>query len=436
LKKIIILAALVLILSAALNAQDTRGFYIDAGGGWTFVSYPEPFNSRINSFMALTGASRSTIDLDLSIGYAVLPNLCIVGSFGFNYDSLTVSSTLEYSTGLIGPGLKFYPLPSMKYLQLGLDIGYTAISIIDSRYPDSDDGPSGFGAQITAAYDFSSKLTGPAVLLGGKFYAGYLDGQFMPAFSIFAKFVYKGSAKSKVKNPLPVTTPTTPPTSPVTPKPVVYDRSLLTGNLWQLKTGSDLDIYYRFFNDGYAMQASNRLTGGAPGAQESVSYEFKWVFNNGKLTCNSLNGNSVYEGNFTDENTIKGTNKNGDFIRVTDQNTIRKYNDPKYNFSPMTILPVKINNIPVGQGRISLINPGDRNIAVAVVDKDSADYFVINSNSAITYSVANSAYDIYFVMSTEPNTLYRVDTVTINSQKLEITLDTAASSSYGIRKVN
>ena len=183
------------VLIYAQDSGESRGFYIDVGGGWSFIKYPEPFNTNVKNVAKNSAVTRITVDFDLSIGGAVIQNLFVVGTLGGIGDSLSASNTLTLSTFLLGPGIKFYPLPSKKYLQIGLDLGYSFFTITDSRYTESEMGPKGFAAQISAAADFDSTLTGPALLLGGKFYLGILDGEAVTSFSIFAKFVYKGGKK-------------------------------------------------------------------------------------------------------------------------------------------------------------------------------------------------------------------------------------------------
>jgi len=198
-KKLLAFVFLAMFLGTFISAQDEdyrRGFYVDVGAGWGWIKYPEPFNSSVKSVADLPGVTRISIDIDLSLGYAVIPNLYIVGSLGGIADSLSASNTLTMMTMFIGPGVKFYPLPSKKYLQLGLDIGYSGFSISDSRSSDSIKGPTGFAFQLSVVGDFDKTMTGPALLLGGKFYLGILDGEVVPAFSLFAKFVYKAKKRN------------------------------------------------------------------------------------------------------------------------------------------------------------------------------------------------------------------------------------------------
>ena len=194
-KKIFVILFLLFIFGSFVYAQDEgvqRGFYIDVGLGWSWISYPEPLDSSVKAVSKLPSVSRVSLDFDLSIGYALMQNLYMVGSMGMVGDSLSSANTMTLTTILIGPGLKFYPLASQKYLQLGFDAGYSAMSVSVSDSKDTYNGPNGFGMQFTVVGDFDSTLTGPALLMGGKLYLGFLDSEMVAAFSLFAKFVYKG----------------------------------------------------------------------------------------------------------------------------------------------------------------------------------------------------------------------------------------------------
>lgn len=195
-KKAAILLALLVTLGVLAGAQEeTRGFYIDVGGGWTWIKYPDPFNTMVKNIAKISGISRTSIDIDLSIGYALHPRFYLVGSLGGVIDSLSAVNTLSFTTLTFGPGIKFYPLPSMKYLQLGFDMGYSSMSVSLSDSSESFSGPGGFAMQLSVFGDFDSTLCGPALLMGAKGYLGILDGEMVSSVSVVAKFVFKGRKK-------------------------------------------------------------------------------------------------------------------------------------------------------------------------------------------------------------------------------------------------
>jgi hypothetical protein len=229
---------------------------------------------------------------------------------------------------------------------------------------------------------------------------------------------------------------------------IPVETSVLTNNLWQKTDDTGVQKYYKFFDDGFMMYATtfsisgNALPNVAPDGFviENVHYEFKWSLQEGKLTYDLVNYNNKYEGSFVDEFTIKGKEKRrGDLVRVTDQQLIDKYNSPKYNFSPMQVLPIKAKRISdnsAGASQIDLTNPNDYNVVVAIVNGDAADYMGIHSKTSGSLRVPNGSYEIYFVTSDEPDTLYQGDTITVRNQKTEITFTAVNNGNYGIKKVN
>jgi hypothetical protein len=172
--------------------ERNRGFYIDAGLGFGGISY----NKEIDDMLKTAddyGVDRMTISLDLSIGWAVLQNVYVVGSItGFGDRLYKSSDYMQINTYLFGPGVRFYPLTSGKHLQLGADLGLgkmVVVSNISGIEANSSD--SGFAMKFSVAYDFDSTMTGPALLLGGEALLEFIEGEKVAGFSIFAKFVFK-----------------------------------------------------------------------------------------------------------------------------------------------------------------------------------------------------------------------------------------------------
>jgi hypothetical protein len=177
----------------AQTGERERGFYIDVGLGFGGISYKNDINNELEQADDL-GYDRMTISLDLSIGWAVLQKLYIVGSLtGFGDRIYKSADYMQYNTYLIGPGVRFYPLSSGKYLQLGADLGLGRM-VLDSNIPGAAGtvtSDPGFGIKFSAAYDFDSTMTGPALLLGGELLLDFIENETVTGFSIFAKFVYK-----------------------------------------------------------------------------------------------------------------------------------------------------------------------------------------------------------------------------------------------------
>jgi hypothetical protein len=174
------------------TAERNRSFYIDLGLGFGWISYTDELD-KIFKWADDNGLDRLTMSLDISVGLAALQNLYIVGAImGFGDRLYKGSDYLQMNTYLFGPGIRFYPLPSMKHIQLGADFGLGRI-VLDSNVSGTGAVSSspGFGTKISAAYDFDSTTTGPALLLGGNLLLNFIEGETITGFSIFAKFAYK-----------------------------------------------------------------------------------------------------------------------------------------------------------------------------------------------------------------------------------------------------
>jgi hypothetical protein len=187
-----VIAAVVGSTAFSQAIERNRGFYIDGGFGFGWIGYSGE-RDDLREWADGNGFDRTTIALDLSIGWAVLQNLYAVGSVtGFGDRLYKSSDYIQSNSYLFGAGIRFYPLSSMKHLQLGADLGIGR-TVLDSNISDVDPVVSdpGFAMKISAAYDFDSTMTGPALLLGGEFLLDLIESETIAGFSLFAKFVYK-----------------------------------------------------------------------------------------------------------------------------------------------------------------------------------------------------------------------------------------------------
>lgn len=184
-----------LFLSAAMaNAADEkRGFYLDVGLGAANVSYGDDEVDDSLDQLDDMGFDRTTLSLDLAMGGAVLPNLYVVGSITGFADRLdNDDEDLQLNTYLLGVGVRYYPLPSQKHLQLGVDVGLAKMAIDTSV--DEYDGytsDSGTGLKLSVAWDFDSTLRGPAFLLGVQYMAASVEDADFKGASLFARFLLK-----------------------------------------------------------------------------------------------------------------------------------------------------------------------------------------------------------------------------------------------------
>jgi hypothetical protein len=174
------------------QSERSRGFYLDAGIGFGGVRYGVEIDDMLKSLDG-AGLDRVTVSLDFSAGWAVTPNLYVVGSItGFGDRLYLGSEYFQLSTYLLAPGVRFYPLSSMKKFQLGLDAGFARM-VLATNIPSPTTATSepGFGVKISAAHDFDTTMTGPALLLGGECLVDFIEHETIAGFSLFAKFVFK-----------------------------------------------------------------------------------------------------------------------------------------------------------------------------------------------------------------------------------------------------
>ena len=203
-KKVVLLTIIAIIIISTPHAfaqtnERNRGFYIDAGAGFGGVICSDVYEGVKPVFY-----------LDLCVGWAVLQNLYIIiegSSSGANSISGTINPSKAEEFGVfnhfIGPGIRFYPLPSKKHLQLGTNFGYCN-STVDSQFtlrdiigggpdirgPSFENDPK-LGFKLSLAYDFDSTMTGWALLLGGETMFTFISASPVIGFTVFAKVVFK-----------------------------------------------------------------------------------------------------------------------------------------------------------------------------------------------------------------------------------------------------
>lgn len=187
--------ALLLGATAVHAADERRGFYIDVGLGLGGVSYGDDVDDTLDELKDF-GYDHITLSVDLAAGGAVRPNLYLVGSvvgFADRYqDSDDSDQYLQLNTYVFGAGVRYYPLPSQKYLLLGADLGLAKM-VLQSSEDAFDDVKSdnGFGFRLMVAYDIDWTLRGPTLQVGAQFMSASIEDEHARAFSLFAKFAFK-----------------------------------------------------------------------------------------------------------------------------------------------------------------------------------------------------------------------------------------------------
>lgn len=219
------------------------------------------------------------------------------------------------------------------------------------------------------------------------------------------------------------------------------DRALLVNHLWKEEVPaftSDFISYFRFFDNGYMTRIDRKEIADYGGIVFNiVNFRYKWEVAENTLVHTTFDGDksSVYEGGFINETIIRGKGKNRDLVLVTDEKIINEYNSPAYDFCPMPLFPVR-NKLLKGSGsEISISNPNDFSVAVALMTDVSADYFLVTPQGSFGRPIPNGQYDIYFVYSTDPESLYQGDPITVRNQKMTLTLQPVSEGNYGMKKV-
>lgn len=193
-KKIVVTVVFIAIITCLAVSQEkqerNRGIYFDAGLGFGSVSYNEELDQVLKLAEGL-GADRTTIVLDLSLGWAVTQKLYAVGSIsGFGDRIDFEGGFMQINTYLYGLGVRYYPME--KGLQLGFDFGLGKM-LLNSNDPFYDDlaSENGSGVRFTLAYDFDSTMTGPAAQLGALVIVDSIEGESIAGFGGYLNFVYK-----------------------------------------------------------------------------------------------------------------------------------------------------------------------------------------------------------------------------------------------------
>ncbi|WP_461254939.1 hypothetical protein [Treponema sp. R80B11-R83G3] len=187
--KLLMVIVIFMVISYTAFSQTNernRGLYIDAGIGMVINDLTEINDDNVLDNIAMS--------IDANIGWAILQNIYIVGTLpGFSVKLYKYSDYMQINTCLFGLGVRFYPLPSMKYLQFGTDLRFGKIVLYTNNSDVKIFNTDPFGVIFSAAYDFDLSMTGMAFLIGGEVLLDYFieTKTTITGFSIFAKFVFK-----------------------------------------------------------------------------------------------------------------------------------------------------------------------------------------------------------------------------------------------------
>ncbi|MDR1072186.1 MAG: hypothetical protein LBL45_00715 [Treponema sp.] len=180
------------LVCAQEREERSRGLYLDVGLGFGGVSYFSGDTKAIADQFKETADMHMTIDLQLlTIGWALTQSVYLVGTIpaiGDAYFDAQMNQS-QINVAMYGIGARYYPLPSKKHLQLGLDLGVSRMSILHNNKQDYSD--IGFSGRLSAAYDFDSTMTGFTALLGGALMMNAIEGEASLSYALFFKLAFK-----------------------------------------------------------------------------------------------------------------------------------------------------------------------------------------------------------------------------------------------------
>jgi hypothetical protein len=99
------------------------------------------------------------------------------------------------------------------------------------------------------------------------------------------------------------------------------------------------------------------------------------------------------------------------------------------------VLPKSQNEIPKGANEIRIRNPNDFSVTVGLRTAGKGRDFAVGEQGTASTLVPDGTYDIYFVYSSEPKTLYRGDSFTLERNGVEIQIVRVVNGNYAIRRV-
>ncbi len=88
-----------------------------------------------------------------------------------------------------------------------------------------------------------------------------------------------------------------------------------------------------------------------------------------------------------------------------------------------------------GPNEVRIKNPNSFEVRVGLRSSGNGRDFLVPANRAVSTSVPNGPYKIYFCYSTEPESIYQGDDFTLANNGVEIQIVKVVDGNYGIRKV-
>jgi hypothetical protein len=183
-----------------VSAQErARGLYIDVGFGFGGIRYLGGDIKTIVDGFNKSADTQFTLDLTmLTIGGALRDTVYLVGTIAGVGDAYFDSEDNhnQITTAMYGLGIRYYPLPSKKHLQLGLGLGASGIQTTYDRKSDAPDTSEdtsdiGFSERVSIGWDFDSTMTGLTAMIGGNVMLNIIEGETSVSYALFLKILFK-----------------------------------------------------------------------------------------------------------------------------------------------------------------------------------------------------------------------------------------------------
>jgi hypothetical protein len=154
--------------------------------------YFTPMDDFIDNYFDFYGLNRVAWGLNVTSGYRIINGLYVVGTFIYTQDMIWgFSHDINIHAPALLAGVRYYPLKSHRFLQIGFDLGPSWLSV-ESEVPNISKSPAiGLGINGTMAIDFNYTRDEFPWLFGFNFLYSYINGGSVITPGIFAKFVYK-----------------------------------------------------------------------------------------------------------------------------------------------------------------------------------------------------------------------------------------------------
>ncbi|MDR1787097.1 MAG: hypothetical protein LBR16_01385 [Treponema sp.] len=152
----------------------------------------------IDNYFDFYALDRAGFGFSLSGGYQLVPGLYVSGSLLYSLDRMRGSGyEIAFHQPALLAGLRWYPMPGKRFLQLGLEAG-PAWLLFDNNiaFPGYENrGALGVGVNLSAACDFNAAFTGPHWQLCANLLYSYINGGSVLNPGISVKIAYKHSKK-------------------------------------------------------------------------------------------------------------------------------------------------------------------------------------------------------------------------------------------------